>query len=1193
MKGFTRTITFSNQTVAGRQQQLQQPARLFKTSTTARESISNGSNGLLSNKNPSKVSSATPASRHQQRKQSTTRANFLASAIGQQQALKQQPKIQMNIEPALAQPSHHQEILDETFKVAPASRPSYSAAQNQDRDDDEAAGLGSSSSSSQPNPSNNRSLQTLKTQDKFADRHIGPREGDLVAMLNTLGYSTLDQLINDTIPDEIRLDRPLSLPEALSEHELLEELKVLAAHNKSTEWKSYIGLGYYDCIVPSVILRNIFENPGWTTAYTAYQAEIAQGRLESLMNFQTMVSDMTGLDVANASLLDESTAAAEAMQVCYRVDTKLKRQKFLMSRHCHPQTKAVVETRAQALDIQVDYFDELELLKDTPSAGSGAGDSKQPDFSQYCGVLVQYPNTEGFLFDLDRITKPCQAGGCLVAVATDLLACTLFKPPGDFEQPADLVVGSAQRFGVPLNFGGPHAGFLACRQKLIRSIPGRVVGMTRDSNGNPAYRFALQTREQHIRRDKATSNICTAQALLANMSAMYAIYHGPEGLRRIASAIHLKTSLLAHLIKKEPQLELVNDGAFFDTLTIGLTGGAKQLASLRARANEAKVNLRYVADSVDGDVDSNTGHYQPRVMISLDETTKILDVFKLASLFAEGGNKANNYSDNSATHLAQSALSLATIHDNVGNQIELDPIEVPLENQLASMRRQSDFLTHPTFNSYHSEAQLVRYMKSLENKDISLAHSMIPLGSCTMKLNATSQMMASSWPEFVQCHPFQPLDQVRGYLRLFEDLNEYLCEITGYDRISFQPNSGAQGEYAGLRVIRAYLDSKGEFERNVCLIPASAHGTNPASAQMAGFQIQTVRVLDDGSIDMADFMAKLEQNKNKLACFMITYPSTFGVFEENIRRFCELVHEAGGQVYLDGANMNAQVGLCRPGDYGSDVSHLNLHKTFCIPHGGGGPGAGPIGVKSHLIPFLPSHPLVDGDGAQNLAAAATTKQSFGTVSSSMWGSPVILPISWSYIRMMSQELKRSSEVAILNANYMRKRLEDHYKILYRGSRGNVAHEFIIDCRPFKKTTNVEANDIAKRLQDFGLHAPTVSWPVANTLMLEPTESEDKQQLDDYCEALLQIRREIELIENGHWDREMNPIKQAPHTQQVVCSSDWSRPYTREEAAFPASFVKAATKIWPTVGRVDDTYGDTNLFCSCPPVDATNSELDGN
>lgn len=958
---------------------------------------------------------------------------------------------------------------------------------------------------------------------KFVNRHIGPNERQLDEMLHTLGYNSMDELIEQTIPEEIRLNRRLNLPEALSEHELIEQLHELAKLNvQSGQWRSFIGLGYYNCITPAPILRNMFENPGWTTAYTAYQAEIAQGRLESLMNYQTMVSDLTGLDVANASLLDEATAAAEAMQVCVRVDTKHKRNKFLVSSNCFPQTRAVIETRAQALGIQVDYFNELEFRGEL-------------DLSQYCGTLIQYPNCDGHLFDVGQITKACHEADGLVVVATDLMACTLFKPPGEFEEPADMAIGSSQRFGVPLNFGGPHAAFLACRQKLIRSIPGRVVGLTRDSQGNPAYRFALQTREQHIRRDKATSNICTAQALLANMSAMYAVYHGPRGLREIANSIHLKTSLLAHLIKQDDKLRLENDASYFDTLTVSLPSEG-HLSELKKRAEKAKINLRYD---------------KQKVSVSVDETTKLVEIFRLAQVFVDGQTKPNE------------TIKLTT----------------PLENQAAHLSRQSDYLTHPTFNKYHSEPQLVRYMKHLENKDISLTHSMIPLGSCTMKLNGTSQIIASSWPEFANLHPFQPLDQCRGYLELFEQLNEYLCEVTGYDRISFQPNSGAQGEYAGLRAIKSYLESRGESERNVCLIPISAHGTNPASAQMAGFSIQTVKVCpENGNIDMVDLKEKVEQNRHRLACLMITYPSTFGVFEENIRQINEMIHEAGGQVYLDGANMNAQVGLCRPGDYGSDVSHLNLHKTFCIPHGGGGPGAGPIGVKKHLIPFLPGHPLVPPVGA------ASNDQSFGTVSASMFGSPAILPISWSYIRTMGHELQKSSEVAILNANYMRKRLENDYKILFRGSKGNVAHEFILDCRPFKKTANVEAIDIAKRLQDFGLHAPTVSWPVGNTLMIEPTESEDKQQLDNYCEALLQIRREISDIESGRLDKDVNPIKMAPHTQQAVCSTQWDRSYSREQAAFPAAFVTPTSKVWPTVGRVDDTFGDTNLFCTCAPAE---------
>lgn len=992
------------------------------------------------------------------------------------------------------------------------------------------------------NNSNNNLLSSIQDDlkqlevHKFANRHIGPSESEIKQMLDNLDLQTLDQLIDQTIPEQIRLKRDLKLPKELSEHELLEQLKLVGSQNESIEWRSLIGLGYYDCVTPTTILRNIFENPGWTTAYTAYQAEIAQGRLESLMNYQTMVSDLTGLDVANASLLDESTAVAEAMQVCLRHD-KLKRNKLLLSSRCHPQTLAVVETRAKALGIDLDYFDELEL--DTKTLES---------LQQYSGLLVQYPNSDGYMFDLNLISKPAHGANCLVVCATDLMACTLFKPPGDFEYPADLAVGTSQRFGIPLNYGGPHAGFLACKQALVRLIPGRVVGLTRDSNGNQAYRFALQTREQHIRRDKATSNICTAQALLANMSAMYAVYHGPDGLKQIASDIHTKTSLLAHLIRgtiDNDHVEILNDGSFFDTLNLRVNN----LKAIKERAQEAKFNLRY---------DDN----EQEICISLDETTKLSDIFKLANLFNDNNTDESSQSSSKRQQPPKSTT-----------------FTTPLNNQLYYLKRTTNFLTHPTFNSYKSEPKLVRYMKSLENKDISLTHSMIPLGSCTMKLNATTQMIASSWPEFTKCHPFQPQEQCQGYMKLFNELDEYLCEITGYDRISFQPNSGAQGEYTGLRVIKSYLESIGQADRNVCLIPISAHGTNPASAQMAGFKIQTIKVKENGNIDLDNLSENIEKYKENLACLMITYPSTFGVFEESIKQVCDMIHENGGQVYLDGANMNAQVGLCRPGDYGSDVSHLNLHKTFCIPHGGGGPGAGPIGVKKHLIPFLPSHPLINSQVDSN-------EQSFGTVSSSMWGSPAILPISWSYIRLMSKNLKKASQVAILNANYMRKKLENDYKILFKGAHGNVAHEFIIDCRPFKKSANIEAVDIAKRLQDFGFHAPTVSWPVTNTLMIEPTESEDKDQLDKYCEALLIIRQEIEDIEKGLLDKLNNPIKNAPHTQRIVCSSEWARPYSREKAAFPAEFVTPVNKVWPTVGRVDDAYGDTNLFCSCQPVTST-------
>lgn len=971
------------------------------------------------------------------------------------------------------------------------------------------------------------SLMSIELGERFVERHIGPRECDIDAMLKVLGFESIQELIDTTVPHDIRLGRPLNLPQVLSEQEMIEELRSIGSQNESLEWRSFIGMGYYDCIVPPAILRNMFENPGWTTAYTAYQAEVSQGRLESLMNYQTMVSELTALDVANASLLDEATAAAEALQVCSRQD-KGKRNSWLVSTRCHPQTLAVVETRAQALGIRVDHFDEIEFT-------SSNWRPNDLNLNEYCGLLVQNPNTQGFMSDLSELSKACHRSNCLMVVSTDLLACTLFKPPGDLG--ADIAVGSSQRLGVPLNFGGPHAGFLACKKSLLRSIPGRVVGLTRDSDGQPAYRFALQTREQHIRRDKATSNICTAQALLANMSAMYAVYHGPEGLTKIAESIHKKTYLLAQLIEivGNDSVSIENLDSFFDTLTVKLSS-ADHLDVIKGRAEAARVNLRY-------DYHSNS------LGISLDESTKAKEVFLLASLFEDGG---------------QSSTSRKSTPSN------------PLNSKLDILKRTSKFLLHPTFNTHKSEAQLVRYMKSLENKDISLVNSMIPLGSCTMKLNATSEMVASSWPEFTRCHPFQPIDQCQGYMKLIDDLEMYLCEITGYDRISFQPNSGAQGEYAGLRCIKAYLDSKGESERDVCLIPVSAHGTNPASAQMAGFKIEPVKVnLNDGSIDIEDLKQKIERYRTRLACLMITYPSTFGVFESEIAQVCEMTHEAGAQVYLDGANMNAQVGLCRPGDYGSDVSHLNLHKTFCIPHGGGGPGAGPIGVKQHLAPFLPTHPLEPED--------KKATKGFGTVASSIWGSPVILPISWAYIRLMSDSLRRASEVAILNANYMVKRLENHYKILFRGSNGTVAHEFIIDCSPFKKSANIEAGDIAKRLQDFGFHAPTVSWPVTNSLMLEPTECEDKAQLDRYCDALVIIREEIRAIEEAQSDRQNNPIKNAPHTQRAICSSDWDRPYSREQAAFPAEFVSRLGKIWPTVGRVDDTFGDKNLFCSCPPV----------
>lgn len=979
----------------------------------------------------------------------------------------------------------------------------------------------------------------LEHKDQFHLRHIGPRDADIEQMLALLGYSTLDELIEATVPEDIRLEGPLEVPEPMSERQLIEELQAMGSRNAAAQWRSYIGLGYYDCITPAAITRNLFENPGWTTAYTAYQAEIAQGRLESLMNYQTMVTELTGMEVANASLLDEATAAAEALQVCERQDKK-KRSRWLVSSRVFPQTRAVVATRAEALGIRVDYFDELEATG--PSV----------ELSLYSGLLVQNPNSQGNVIDLSGIIEAAHRASCLTVVASDLLACTLIKPPG--EMGADLCVGSSQRFGVALNFGGPHAGFLSCTKTLVRAIPGRIVGLTRDSNGRPAYRFALQTREQHIRRDKATSNICTAQALLANMSAMYALYHGPEGLAAIAGAVHQRTSLLARLIADQSlgSSTILNENCFFDTLTIR-PSDTRELECIKQRALEAKINLR---------LDSGG----ETVGVSLDEATRLADVFKLAALFRSESVQCPDRREEGGRGNGEKCEG------------RCPPFGIPLESELAPLRRTSAFMQHPIFSSCRSEAQLVRYMKHLENKDISLVHSMIPLGSCTMKLNATSEMLASSWPQFAHCHPFQPRDQVRGYMQLIEQLEDYLCKITGYHRISFQPNSGAQGEYAGLRCIRSYLASIGQSSRDVCLIPVSAHGTNPASAQMAGFKIKPVRVnSSDGSIDISDLKSKIEQQRDQLACLMVTYPSTFGIFDAEIRNICHLVHEAGGQVYLDGANMNAQVGICRPGDYGSDVSHLNLHKTFCIPHGGGGPGAGPIGVKSHLAPFLPKHPLVDNEHGD---------LGFGTVSSSHWGSAAILPISWAYIRLMSAGLTKASQVAILNANYMMRRLDSHYKILFKGPSGTVAHEFIIDCSEFKKTANIEAIDIAKRLQDFGFHAPTVSWPVTNSLMLEPTESEDKQQLDQYCDALISIRQEIKEIEQGSSDSVVNPLKMAPHTQEVICNNKWTRPYSREQAAFPAKHQRDQwNKVWPTVGRVDDIFGDTNLFCTCSPIES--------
>ncbi|XP_034935017.1 glycine dehydrogenase (decarboxylating), mitochondrial [Chelonus insularis] len=944
---------------------------------------------------------------------------------------------------------------------------------------------------------------------EFQSRHIGPRDHEQLEMLRTIGFNTLDELTNTAIPDKIQHNQDLDLESPLSEYELIKRITQLSQKNKL--WRTFIGMGYYNCCVPPTIMRNIFENPGWTTQYTPYQPEIAQGRLESLLNYQTMICDMTGMEVANASLLDEGTAAAEALSLAHRHN---KREKLFVSDKVHPQTISVIATRANSLGLTLEVGDVFQV---------------DPSSKSIAGVLFQYPDTTGAIYDYEKIVENFHANGTLVCAATDLLSLAILKPPGEFN--VDICIGTSQRFGVPLGYGGPHAGFFSCRNSLVRLMPGRVVGVTRDVNNKDAYRLTLQTREQHIRRDKATSNICTSQALLANMSAMYAVYHGPQGIRDIAMRVHHLTLVLAKGLEMMGH-KILNE-YFFDTITIK---SKLPLNVIKANAKKAEINLRYNNDESIG--------------ISLDETTDLNDVNDLLKIFNVD----------------------KTAKDIVDKEILDDKL---LRN--SKFNRTSKYLTHPIFNMYHSETRIVRYMKALENKDVSLVHSMIPLGSCTMKLNSTTEMMPCSLPGFANVHPFAPIEQAQGYQELFKDLEKDLCAITGYDGISFQPNSGAQGEYAGLRAIQRYYESKGDNNRRVCLIPISAHGTNPASAQMAGMQVEPILIDKDGLVDMVHLKEMIDKYQKTLSCLMITYPSTNGVFEETISDICNMVHDAGGQVYLDGANMNAQVGLCRPGDYGSDVSHLNLHKTFCIPHGGGGPGMGPIGVKRHLMPFLPGHPALDTTGNGNIV------DELGTVSAAPYGSSAILPISWAYIKLMgSKGLRKATQVAILNANYMSKQLEKYYKILYKGETGLVAHEFIIDVREFKKTANIEVVDIAKRLMDYGFHAPTMSWPVAGTLMPEPTESEDKMELDRFCNALISIRKEIKDIEDGEMDINVNPLKMAPHTQEQVINSQWDRPYPPELGAFPVPFVNVP-KIWPVIGRIDDIYGDKNLFCTCPPI----------
>ncbi|MBE3934635.1 aminomethyl-transferring glycine dehydrogenase [Vibrio parahaemolyticus] len=946
-------------------------------------------------------------------------------------------------------------------------------------------------------------LQSLSTQNEFVGRHNGPKLSDQQKMLEAINAVSLDALISETVPANIRLEQPMTLAEAKSEADMLAAMKQFAKQNQVK--RTFIGQGYYNTFTPNVILRNVLENPGWYTAYTPYQPEISQGRLESLLNFQQMVIDLTGMEIANASLLDEATAAAEAMTLCKRAG-KSKSNVFFVADDVHPQTIEVVKTRAKFIGFEV-LVGSLESLPE----------------QDVFGALVQYPSTTGEVRDLTDIIAKAQANKTLVTVATDLLASTLLKPAG--EMGADVAIGSAQRFGVPMGYGGPHAAFMATRDKHKRTMPGRVIGVSIDAKGNQALRMAMQTREQHIRREKATSNICTAQALLANMASFYAVYHGAEGLRTIARRTHHMTAILAAGLTKGG-FELAHN-SFFDTITIN-TGEKTQ--DLYTKALAADINLRALPG---------------KLGISLDETTTVADV---EALFAVFGVK-------------EDVTALST--EIAGNEFAAIP---------EALRRTSEYLTHPVFNTYHSETQMMRYLKQLENKDFSLTHGMIPLGSCTMKLNAAAEMIPITWPEFGSIHPFAPTEQAAGYAALAKDLKEKLCEITGYDAFSLQPNSGASGEYAGLIAIQRYHESRGEGHRNVCLIPSSAHGTNPATASMVSMKVVVVKCDDEGNIDIDDLAAKIEKHKDNLSSIMITYPSTHGVYEEKVKEVCEMVHAAGGQVYLDGANMNAQVGLTSPGFIGSDVSHLNLHKTFCIPHGGGGPGMGPIGVKSHLAPFLPGH-IENGVEGEDFAVSAAD-----------FGSASILPISWAYIAMMGEAgLSNATKVAILNANYVMERLRPHYPVLYRGKNGRVAHECIIDIRPLKEETGISEEDIAKRLMDYGFHAPTMSFPVAGTLMVEPTESEDLAELNRFCDAMISIREEMTKVKNGEWPLENNPLVNAPHTQVDLSAEEWDRPYSRELGCFPSKATKS-WKYWPTVNRVDNVYGDRNLICSCPSID---------
>ena len=954
----------------------------------------------------------------------------------------------------------------------------------------------------------------------FASRHIGPDKSELESMLEQIGVSSLDELVDSIVPESIRMRNPLNLPEPISEFRLLNELRETAKLNKV--FKSYIGSGYYGCVTPGVIQRNILENPGWYTQYTPYQAEISQGRLEALINFQTMVIDLTGMEIANASLLDEATAAAEAMTMLHRVkDKKLKgagANTFFVSEQCFPQTIDLLHTRAEPLGIDLVIGDYEDFGFD----------------EEVFGVLLQYPAGDGEVCDYSNFVQDAHNAGILVAVAADLLSLTLLAPPGEFG--ADVVVGSAQRLGVPMGYGGPHAAYFATHEKFSRQVPGRIIGVSIDSKGDPAYRMALQTREQHIRREKATSNICTAQALLAIMAGMYAVYHGPAGLRNMAERIHKLTLLLETQLVKLG-FEQVNK-YYFDTLKIDLKDSSGERSQeLKSIAENEGVNFRYIDDTYIG--------------ISIDETTELEDIELILRVFAELDGKEHE----------------AEIGDDELNNIEL---WIPKD-----LLRESPFLTHEVYNKYHTETKMLRYIKRLENKDLSLTSSMIPLGSCTMKLNATTEMVPVTWPEFSNIHPFVPQDQAEGYAQIFNSLESYLSEITGLPGVSLQPNSGAQGEYAGLMVIRAYHADKGESQRDVALIPSSAHGTNPASAAMAGMKVVLVKCDDQGNIDLESLREKAEEHKDTLSSIMVTYPSTHGVFEEEIQDICKIVHDNGGQVYMDGANMNAQVGLTSPSIIGADVCHINLHKTFSIPHGGGGPGMGPICVAEHLTPYLPGHSIVEiGD-----------EKSIPAVSAAPWGSSSIMLVSYIYIRLLGQEgVTDATKYAILNANYLKSKLERFYSVLYTGSTGRVAHEFILDLRAFKREAGIEVEDVAKRLMDYGFHAPTVSWPVAGTMMIEPTESEAKDELDRFCEALNYIYKEMKEIADGTADREDNVLKGAPHTAKEVANDKWNHPYSRKKAVYPLPYLKE-NKFWPPVNRIDNPYGDRNLVCSCPPVES--------